>query len=144
MEQNPLKKTGIIRNTLIVGATINTNMKKLFFLLIIAAGICSSLNAQSVNIASAKVINVPGNNALYVTGTLQGTKGIPVSGYSVDVTDVNGKKVRIVTNVASGGGFFSYAGLIPAGTQLSANPVITVTMNRGVNATAKAATCSCK
>lgn len=120
-------------------------MKKLAFLLTLASSLflVNSINAQSVTISSAKVISVPNNTVVYVTGTLTGVKGIPITAYTVELIDAKGKTVSIVTNTPSNGGPFSFAGLVPAGNQLTAPYTVKVVTNRQANNKIAASTCSC-
>jgi hypothetical protein len=120
-------------------------MKKLALFLSIACCLflSNSIHAQSVTISSARVVSVPGNTAVYVTGTLTGVKGILITAYTVQLTDANNKTVNIVVNTPSNAGPFSFVGLVPAGSQLSAPYTVKVTTNRQANATSPAPTCSC-
>lgn len=122
-------------------------MKKLTAFFAIACGLLlsNSLNAQSVAISSAKVVSVPGNAVavVSVSGTLEGSKGIPITGYTVDLVDSKGKSVRLVTNQPSKGGAFNYITLVPASTQVTAPYQVVVTTNRQANAKAAAPVCSC-
>jgi hypothetical protein len=120
-------------------------MKKLALLLSIACCLflSNSIHAQSVTISSARVVSIPGNTAVYVTGTLTGVKGIPITAYTVELTDANNKTVNIVVNTPFNGGPFSFVGLVPAGNKLTAPYTVKVTTNRQMNATSPAPTCSC-
>ena len=118
-------------------------MKKIFLTCSLLASLTILGNmaiAQSVSISNANVITCNNINAVNVSGTLAGSKGVPITAYTVDLISA-GKTVRIATNVASNGGPFNYIGFIPAGTTISAPIQIKVTTNRQINASADASTC---
>jgi len=120
-------------------------MKKMYFIYICLIGmlISNSLFAQSVTISKASVISVPNNQIVFVSGTLTGVKGIPITGYTIDLLYGNNQSVRIATNVASSGGNYHYTGFVPTGTQISDPYKVKVTTNRQKSATVDASNCTC-
>ncbi|GEM_PF-6105692 len=120
-------------------------MKTLFFISICFFGLFFSQNAfsQTVTISTASVISVPSNSIIYVSGTLTGVKGIPITGYTIDLLYGTGQSVNIATNIPSSGGNYSYTGLVPTATPISGPYQIKVTTNRQSSQTANANTCSC-
>lgn len=99
--------------------------------------------SQTVSIRGANVITVTNNIIVYVSGTLTGTKGIPITAYTVDVISADNKPTRIATNVASSGGSFNYSGTV-ASIAGNAPYTVKVTTNRQISNIAAAKACSCK
>jgi hypothetical protein len=120
-------------------------MKKLAVLVTIVCSVLlgNATYAQSVDITQSYVFTAPNNTIVYVTGTLTGVKGIPITGYTVDLVDINGKAVRIATNVPSSGGAFNFAGVVPSGSKMAAPANIKITINRAISNQAPVTTGNC-
>lgn len=118
-------------------------MRKIVLVLAFAGILYSQQsNAQSVSISKAKIINVSNTNIVYVSGILTGAKGIPITGYTIDVISSDKQTTRVVTNAPSSGGNFTYTNTaVIKGNEPYA---IKVTTNRQTNSTANATSCNCK
>lgn len=91
-------------------------------------------SAQTVALKGANILSCENIYAIYVTGTLTGSKGIPITGYTIDlITNSDSEPVRIQTNVSSSGGDFQFIGLIPPDTKITSSCQIRVTTNRQVS-----------
>jgi hypothetical protein len=113
-------------------------LKKLFTIIVLTS--CISLTntsfAQTVSLANGCVIN----ELVNVSGEITGVKGIPITGYTVDVVQ-NGITIRIATNVPFTGGKFTFTGKTPNCANIVLPCNIVVTTNRQKSATIKAAKC---
>ena len=121
-------------------------MKNVLLAAFLFAGLLFSQksNAQSVAIKRANIVTLSNAKLVYVTGTLTGVKGIPITGYTVDIISSDSKATRVVTNQPSSGGNFTCYGGVEA-INGTAPYTIKVTTNRQVSTTASAKLCySCK
>lgn len=119
-------------------------MKKSIFIGIMLFSCCfiNAAMAQSVAISNGTVITCNSVNAVYVSGVLEGRKGVPITGYTVDlIYGTSSKSVRIVTNAISNGGRFEYIGMVPENTSIEAPYQVKVTTNRQVSGTISATSC---
>jgi hypothetical protein len=113
-------------------------LKKLFAIIVFTG--CVSLTnmalAQTVSLANGCVVN----ELVNVNGVITGEKGIPITGYTVDIVQ-NGVKIRIATNVPFSGGKFTFTGKTPDCANIVFPCPIEVTTNRQKSATIKAVKC---
>ena len=120
-------------------------MKKLLIIISTFLAVVASSNiskAQTVAVSAATVITCNNVNAVSVSGTLTGSKGIPITGYTVDlISAADPNPIRIITNNPSSGGAFNFVGFIPSGAKLSEPFQVKVTTNRQANSQVNASTC---
>ncbi|MCO6175314.1 hypothetical protein NHF50_09695 [Flavobacterium sp. NRK F10] len=119
-------------------------MKK-YFLALAACSLFSCFNttlkAQTVTLSDANVVTCNSVNAVYVSGTLSGRKGVPITAYSVYLIYGPKNETVQIDTVQSTGGQFSYIGLVPDGTTITAPYQVKVTTNREVSSTVAASSC---
>ena len=100
-----------------------------------------AIRSYYVTLSDANVVTCNSVNAVYVSGSLSGRKGVPITAYSVYlIYGPKNESVRINT-VTSTGGQFNYIGLVPAGTAITAPYQVKVTTNREASSTIAASSC---
>lgn len=115
----------------------NSASIKAFVSAVILFFFAAAASAQTVTLSNACVTL----DIVKVQGTLTGAKGIPITGYTVDIIPASGSPIRIATNVVSSGGAFDFTGKTPDCKNITLPCQVRVTTNRQKSAQLAAKAC---